>query len=255
MAGESPDEGLALVRSALGEARISALSARIDRRYDALDAARRAGGIAAMERLVAPPHRFAVTASSLSLGAVLAGDEIAALLAEIMAGPVGPALRAIHLAAMVCDIDQAWVRRQYAPAHYPPLHAPHGWHQDGGLAHAFDGAEGEGDAPPLAMTTCWIALVACGVEAPGLEFVSERRERLLLPSELPDDQLRRVFPPPTFWHPTLDPGDALLFSGDLLHRTYVTPAMTRDRTSIELRFFPANGIPGRLAGDRFVPSQ
>jgi len=28
--------------------------------------------------------------------------------------------------------------------------------------------------------------------------------------------------------------------------------MTKDRTSIELRFFPAENIPARLKGDRFV---
>jgi hypothetical protein len=34
------------------------------------------------------------------------------------------------------------------------------------------------------------------------------------------------------------PGDALVFGGGVLHHTHVAATMTRDRTSLELRFFP-----------------
>ena len=54
------------------------------------------------------------------------------------------------------------------------------------------------------------------------------------------------------FEPVDESGDALLFRGDVLHRTHVTPRMTRDRTSIELRFFAADRIPERLRGDQFV---
>jgi hypothetical protein len=76
----------------------------------------------------------------------------------------------------------------------------------------------------------------------------------LLPvTNLTDAIVRRTFPAETFWRPVLKAGDVLLFWGDILHRTHVTPAMTNDRTSIELRFFPADRLPARLAGDRFFP--
>jgi hypothetical protein len=50
----------------------------------------------------------------------------------------------------------------------------------------------------------------------------------------------------------LAPGDALVFGGGVLHHTHVAPTMTRDRTSLELRFFPAGEPPSRLRGDRFL---
>jgi hypothetical protein len=52
--------------------------------------------------------------------------------------------------------------------------------------------------------------------------------------------------------PVLAPGDALVFGGGVLHHTHVAPTMTRDRTSLELRVFPAGEPPSRLRGDRFL---
>jgi len=51
--------------------------------------------------------------------------------------------------------------------------------------------------------------------------------------------------------PSMEPGDALLFASDVLHRTHATRSMSKDRTSVELRVFPAASKPARLAGDRF----
>ena len=85
---------------------------------------------------------------------------------------------------------------------------------------------------------------------PGLELVTRRLDTLLPVAELVDVSKR--FAPKEFWRPALESGDALVFSGDILHRTHVTPEMTDDRTSIELRFFAAGEVPARLAGDRFV---
>ena len=103
------------------------------------------------------------------------------------------------------------------------------------------------------MVTCWIALDACGTDAPGLEFIIRRLDELIKPGALTDESVRREFPEEALWRPVLAPGDAVVFRGDLLHRTYVTPAMTRDRTSIELRFFAADRIPERVKRDRFIP--
>jgi hypothetical protein len=74
---------------------------------------------------------------------------------------------------------------------------------------------------------------------------------LLAPAELADESVKARFGPLDFWRPEMDPGDALLFRGDLLHRTHVTPGMNQDRTSIELRFFSASRLPARLRSDRF----
>src|SRR4029077_7567244 len=100
--------------------------------------------------------------------------------------------------------------------------------------------------------TCWVSLDPCGTDAPGLELVNRRFDALFPPAELIEEHVRSRFAAEEFWRPVLEPGDALLFRGDILHRTHVTPAMTQDRTSIELRFFPLENLPARLKGDRFI---
>jgi ectoine hydroxylase-related dioxygenase (phytanoyl-CoA dioxygenase family) len=197
---------------------------------------------------------FSAHSSSLRLAAVpevsLEGVRLAVCPGELL-----PWCEQVLGARVACDADQCWVRRQYAPANYPPLHAPHGWHQDGALRFDFLAHSGQPFPPDavLEMITCWIPLTPCGVEAPGLELVTRPPEGLLRPADLTDERVRERFVPDECWRPVLEPGDALLFRGDILHRTHVTPAMTKDRTSIELRFFPADDVPARLKGDRFVP--
>ena len=102
------------------------------------------------------------------------------------------------------------------------------------------------------MVTCWVALTPCGQQAPGLELVRQRLDSLLPSSELIEERVNARFPTERLWRPVLEPGDMLLFSGGTLHRTHVESHMDADRTSIELRFFPAQAIPDRLAGDRFA---
>jgi hypothetical protein len=247
-------DALALCRSVVDSAQLAAWKSGIDVNYQRLETARRQGGLPAVNRLMASGQRFVPTASSLTIGAVLSDENVRALFALISAGPAGLWIRDELGNRLACDLDQAWVRRQYAPSRYPPFHAPHGWHQDGALGFDYL-SHRDGKFPPdalLSMVTCWIALGPCGADAPGLELVTRRLESLLAPAELTDQCLRARFRPEEFWRPVLEAGDALLFRGDLLHRTHVTPAMTEDRTSIELRFFPADNIPARLSGDRFI---
>src|SRR6266404_3531060 len=133
-------------------------------------------------------------------------------------------------------------------------HAPHGWHQDGALRFDFQ-SHPDGNFPSdavLPMVTCWIALGPCGVGAPGLEIVTRRLDTLLIPGELSNERVRTRFACEEFYRPAMEAGDAVLMRGDILHRTLVTPEMTQDRTSIELRFFEANNLPVRFKGDRFV---
>ena len=210
--------------------------ALIERRYAALDA------------LHADPD-FSLHSSSLRLRAVseISPDEV------LRAVVHGELLRRLgdHL---VCDIDQCWIRRQYAPCNAPPHHAAHSWHQDGALG--FDFVAHAGKPLPanalLDMITCWIPLTACGEHAPGLELVQPRIARMFAPAELTESNLRAAFPPDAFERPVMAAGDALLLPGSTLHRTHVSPAMTHDRTSIELRLFATQ--PDRLRGDRFVPA-
>ena len=111
-----------------------------------------------------------------------------------------------------CDVNQCWVRRQYALHDAPPHHAPHSWHQDGALNFDFMAHSGASlpDDALLDMLTCWIPLTPCGVDAPGLELMREPVARLLAPAELTPDRVRNRYPAASFERPAMNPGDALL---------------------------------------------
>ncbi len=138
----------------------------------------------------------------------------------------------------VCNTDQAWLRRQFPAGAAPPLHAPHGWHQDGALGHHF-----QGPGTLLRCITCWCPLDPCGRDAPGIELLDRPLDTLV-----PLAALRPDGPTVT---PELAPGDVLLMSGGALHRTHLGPDMTQTRTSVELRFYDAP--PERLAHQAHVP--
>jgi ectoine hydroxylase-related dioxygenase (phytanoyl-CoA dioxygenase family) len=161
-----------------------------------------------------------------------------------------------HLLAshVAIDADQCWVRRQYPTDCAPPRHHPHSWHQDGALGFEFppSGAATIPDDALLRVVTCWIALTPCGTDAPGLELVTDHVDRMLEPAQLTQRAVERRWPSGRRVRAALDAGDALVFSGDALHRTHVSPSMTQTRTSVELRCFRADAIPARLADDEFV---
>ncbi len=197
------------------------------------------------------PYRpgFDRTSSSLRL-ASLPAIEVAAVLAEVFVGSIAEACRSSLGAQIGCAVDHCWVRRQYPLLRCPPGHAAHRWHQDGALA--FDFLRGDPAAALLPMWTCWIALTPCGDDAPGLEFCGEDGGTLLPIAELADDAVAR-------WHvgsgrhrPVLAAGDAVVFGPGLVHRTHVHAGMTRERTSIELRFLATERLPARMRGTRLV---
>jgi hypothetical protein len=243
---------LNLIPSVLTSEIVRDLANPIDTAYREVAAARSVAPFAAPNLPVG--EKFVPTASFFTIGAILSASDLNSLLSSLHQGPIGTPLRRQLGDNLVCAVDHSWIRRQYAPRNYPSLHAPHGWHQDGALGFDFLSYP-EGNYPAdamLRMVTCWIALDPCGVESPGLELITQKQTRLLPPAELSHAWIREQFPPEHFWRPPMQPGDALLFPGDVLHRTHVTPAMTRDRTSLELRFFPDNDFPRRLKTSRLA---
>lgn len=141
-----------------------------------------------------------------------------------------------------CNLAQSWLR------HGRP---PHSWHQDGALRHDFLAHAGQ-PAPAdaaLPMQTLWIALTPCGEDAPSLQWVDATVPSLLSPPELTHEVVLMRHGETALQHAMLQPGDALLFDGLCLHRTHLTPAMTQPRLSLELRFFRADALPSRVAGD------
>ena len=141
-----------------------------------------------------------------------------------------------------CNLAQSWLR------HGRP---PHGWHQDGALRHDFLAHAGE-PAPSgaaLAVWTLWITLTPCGEDAPSLQWVDAQAAGLLSPEQLQHDAVLQRYGAAAMPHAVLQPGDALLFGGLCVHRTHLTAAMTQPRLSLELRFFRADALPARVAGD------
>lgn len=167
----------------------------------------------------------------------------AEVLATVAQAPVAAELEAALGLAPWCNLSQSWLR------HGRP---PHGWHQDGALRHDFMAHRGRPGpaAALLELRTLWIALTpGCGRTAPGLQWVDAELRQLLLPTELSAESVAARFGEASFRHAELEPGAALLFDGRLLHRTHLTPAMSQARLSLELRFFRAEALPARLAGD------
>jgi len=45
------------------------------------------------------------------------------------------------------------------------------------------------------------------------------------------------------WMPELSAGDVLIFNHFVVHRTYVTDCMTKERQSVDFRVFPQSRVP------------
>jgi len=120
------------------------------------------------------------------------------------------------------------------------LNAEHGWHQDGSFL-------GQG----IRTVNVWIALTDCGVDAPSMDMVPRR-----LPSIVPTGTEGAVFDwsvsqlavrdaagdtPPVRLQ--FREGDAIIFDEMNLHRTGVSPGMTKDRFAIEAWFFAPSCYP------------
>lgn len=121
----------------------------------------------------------------------------------------------------------------------PELEVPGGWHQDG----AFLGAH-------VAAFNIWLSLSHCGEDAPGLDLVPRRIERVL-PSDddatydwsLSERAVLDAAEATPIVRPSFEPGDALLFDQFLVHRTAVSAGMTRPRHAIEAWFFGPSAYP------------
>ncbi len=166
----------------------------------------------------------------------------AEMLQAVAASAAAPLLEAALGPAPWCNLAQSWLR------HGRP---PHGWHQDGALRFDFIAHAGR-PAPAdalLDLRTLWIALTPCGHDAPSLQWVQAATPTLLQPADLTPEAVAARFGEAAFVHAELASGDALLFDGTLLHRTYTPPQATRPRTSLELRFFRAGTLPARIEGD------
>lgn len=134
------------------------------------------------------------------------------------------------------------------------LHVP--FHQDGPLG-------GDTDVPVL---NCWVPLVACGIDIPSLEVLpiglkealpvpdqpSENVHKMYKNIAIPEEQIFEQFPRDLFWQPVMEPGDILLMDHHVVHRTHITPAMSQERFSMEIRLVPSTQIPPELQAMGFM---
>lgn len=201
------------------------------------------------ESTVLPPptdYLPQVASGSLPFLEATVGLSVDLVLSAFARSLVLPVVETTFSGPVTCNIEQSWIRRQYAPAHRPRDQFAHAWHQDGALRRTTE-------TVPLKMATCWSPLIDCGLFSPGIELVARRWDRLLEVVELDDSTIQTEIRPSIFRKLKLEAGDVLILLGDALHRTHATSKMAADRTSIELRLFPQNAIPDRLAGNRFLP--
>ncbi|HZO58133.1 MAG TPA: hypothetical protein VFB51_00430 [Solirubrobacterales bacterium] len=122
----------------------------------------------------------------------------------------------------------------------PPL--PYAdWHQDGAFL-------GEG----IRTINLWLSLSHCGDDAPGLDLVPRRLDRIvetgsggaIFPWSVGPGTVEEAREDVPVLRPRFKPGDALLFDEMFLHRTATDETMTRERYAIESWFFAPSVYPG-----------
>lgn len=213
--------GVLRIKGLLDPGAIAAVGAAARGLYDERDAR-----VAAGECLTAP-ERQSHLRRTLALDRIVAGGRPAADLLDC------PAIRALagrHLGEPPRLDPNSYVRALIPGPHIQALP----FHQDQSILQT-----------PL--LNVWIPLAECGVHAPGLEVVVTDRRDLLAMAGPPDHAVPverariderlvlEMFGPGALWRPTLGPGDVLVFAGTTIHRSHVTPRMTKPRLSVELR--------------------
>ena len=219
MAACIEQNGVALIRGCYPVALIAQIAAACDAYFAAQDAA--------VARGEQPPNRFrTIPLEAIAVEGVPAHS---LLMTELVRAVAGACIGTAKPAAK----RQSYVRCSHPTA--PDLRLP--YHQDGRVLLGGD------------LVNCWIPLVDCGREIPGLEVVVARVPGLepTLPGEpqanyfraggmeIDPDDVQRRYGPDRLWHPEFRAGDALIFLGTTIHRTHVAPGMSGGRLSIDLR--------------------
>jgi hypothetical protein len=119
------------------------------------------------------------------------------------------------------------------------------WHQDGAFL-------GDG----IRTVNMWLSLSHCGRDAPGLDIVPARLDRIVETGtegakfgwSVGPGVVDRVSAATPVSRPVFEPGDALFFDDLFLHRTAIDPSMSRERYAIETWFFAPSVYP-----EKYVP--
>lgn len=114
------------------------------------------------------------------------------------------------------------------------------WHQDGAFL-------GDG----IRTVNCWYALTRCGRDAPGMDIMPRRIDRILPLGEegchfdwtVAPATVARTFPGVRPWRPEFHDGDVLLFDELAVHRTAADEDMPNQRYAIESWSFASSAYP------------
>lgn len=245
MAGAILHHGSLLVRGWLGTERAAELVAGIDRALEGLSAFRQGVGYEQTspwyQRFRAPGRK------DMEFGRAFVDETKTVVLAcdsPRMTFEVLEVFEACGLRELLAEYfgeRPVLSARKWSLRRVPP-DTTGAWHQDG----AFLGSR------EMRTINVWVSLSTCGEDAPGIEVVPARVDRMVEPgtegatfpwsvsNELVDriDDGRRP-------HLVFEPGDALLFDQWTMHRTGVNEHMTRDRYAIEAWFFAPSVFPDR----------
>ena len=230
-------DGCLLVRGLVERGAALALAGQIDRAFAERERARPAAGY---YEEFEPDARFEVASVRPWIrdgGGVLATDsplvtfELLELfesagIARLVAGYLGePPLISVHKTTL----------RKAEPA------VGGAWHQDGAFM---------GDVRSLNL---WLSLSRCGDEAPGLDIVPRRLDRVviehgaMLDRELTRRRAEEAAGEAGIVRPIFEPGDALFFDELFLHQTASDPAMPKPRFAVESWFFGGSAFPADYA--------
>jgi hypothetical protein len=235
------DHGCLLVPGLASPAEVDELTAGIDRAFEVRDqvAAREVEGPTAWF------HQLALDrASAQSLGrkwvqggsALLTVDSphmLAELFAFLSRAGLKPVLTDYLGERPVLSANKCTLRRV-------PTDANTDWHQDGAFL-------GQG----IRAANVWLALSDCGVDAPGLDLVPRRFDRVvetgtggaIFDWAVGPETVAVVAGDAPVVRPAFSAGDALIFDELFLHRTAVDATMTRSRYAIESWFFAPSTYP------------
>jgi hypothetical protein len=144
-------------------------------------------------------------------------------------------------------LDKCTFRRVSCSQLGPRAAVPADWHQDGVFL-------GQG----LRALNVWMSLSHCGQDAPGLDVVPRRLDRILetgtagaiLRWGVGPGVVEQVAVETPVTRPAFEPGDVLLFDELFLHRTGIDPTMTQERYAVETWFFAPSLFPGNPSAPR-----
>jgi hypothetical protein len=234
-------DGCVLVRGLVGREGALRLAAQIDRAF--AERAAFDGGAAAVDGYYEefePQARFEVASVRPWIrdgGGVLASDSPlvtyellelfeAAGLPRLVGGYLGePPLLSVHKTTL----------RKAEPT------VGGAWHQDGAFM---------GDVKALNL---WLSLSRCGDEAPGLDIVPRRVDRVVIDHDVMLDvaltraKAQEAAGDVPIVRPIFEPGDALFFDELFLHQTASDPSMPSPRFAVESWFFGGSAFPSDYA--------